>query len=124
MNLAEFYGLQSIMDNDRSAADAVGRIIALVPATAVRLEMTIESLWAMDAGEAMERLAATVPTLLTDSNAADLPKVAGAMQSAFDVTRLIPASDDDQGVSVTFPEGAEPGDKLTIKLGKTNAGQD
>ena len=83
MNLAEFYALQAIMDTDQSAADAVGRIVALVPATASRLSLTIDSLWAMDASEVMPMLTATIPTLMTADKAAQLSIAAESMREAF-----------------------------------------
>lgn len=83
MTLAEFYALQSVMDQDATTRDATARILALVPATAARLSMTIESLWAMDAAKATPLLAATIPTLLTADKAAELSPAAVAMQKAF-----------------------------------------
>lgn len=94
MNLAQMHGLVAVMDGTGDAKASMANIVALVPATAIRLGVTIEQVWAMPAADAFPALADALPSLMYDGAQADLLSAKDALQAAFSGDRLAGMKDE------------------------------
>lgn len=109
LTLAAFHGLASVQAGQDSAqALALGGVASLVPATAARLDVRIEAVWAMPADVA---IGALVDTLVELATAGALSQVPALLDRVGQITAeasariraqygLPPITDDDQSVTV------------------------
>lgn len=74
ITLAAFHGLATVQAGQNSAqAIALGGVAAMVPATANRLRVSIESVWAMPADRAISAIVETMVELSTSGAFTDVP---------------------------------------------------
>jgi hypothetical protein len=83
MTLAQFSALTAVIATTDHQADALAKIMAIVPATAQRLGVTIEQVYAMPAADAVRAIADTVPVIATVEAFGELAGLGAVVAEAF-----------------------------------------